>query len=104
MLVLASLLVPLIPTIIQGVETLIGRGEGAAKKEAAVGIASAVVRFLRESGTLDGKSLGGIDALQIADAVQAIFNQMKADGRLVEAGKPPPGEVPGGCLLRQLMP
>lgn len=69
--------------IIQQVETLLGPGTGATKKQAAIDLAKALLEAKMTAGQVT--DIPNLD--EIAKEVQATVEKMQADGTLVEANK-----------------
>ena len=87
---LIPLLLPLIPSIIQGVEGILKSKKGPEKKDIAVEMASVMLKKLRENGTFNGPE----GAREVADLVQTVFDVMKSTGTLREEkeGSEPTGQ------------
>jgi hypothetical protein len=80
---LLPLVLPMVPSIIQGVENIFGAKKGREKKEASVEMVSVLVKKLRESGTLTDNT----NAQDVATLIEATLQSMKASGQLQEDGK-----------------
>jgi len=100
MIAMIPALLPMLPGIIQGVENLFGSKRGKKKKEAAVAMASGVVRVVRDSGLLEKD---GSNVADVVIAVETMLAQMRKDGRLLEAGKAVPAPTEAGCPLQGLL-
>jgi hypothetical protein len=76
-------LLPLLPSIVQGVENLFGSKQGKRKKEVAANSAAEIIKGLRDSGLLKGDA--NMD--EVLELVEAVFRGMKENGQLREDGQ-----------------
>ncbi len=93
---LIAMLVPLIPTIVTGIESLFGKGAGAQKMATATQTVQAIVDALIKSGALpaDTSSL----ASSIPTVIEYVVQLLKSQGQLGGSGAAPVAAVPSQPL------
>lgn len=85
---------PMIPSIIQGIEALFGKGTGAAKLQAA----TSVVQSAASAAVAAGKAASAPTVEQAATAVQSAVDQMQAAGQLPPHTYSPPRPVQSAAM------